>query len=307
MLQRISRMGVFEFIRMLVALFSSCHPPNFFRRPEHSRSELDILIGIEDLLINFGLHQFQEDTVQFLEYAINAGNACELLTHGKPLDLVNVPRAAGFHRTVIGLEHTTGLAQHLMVIVQTVRTCTAEHSVSITEPMYILGLEIMWKVLRNGAEKMERARTLQVALAKYCQPQVEPEFKCPHQPCANTGTTSRARFLAPLPPALIIQLKRFNGRAKLEHRVTFPLTLQLPNHPHTHFKLYAVGVHVGNREGGHYYAYIRKRFGQDECWFRANDSHVRPVPKEDVLLTQDAYVLVYEQQIPDYRPEAEVC
>ncbi|OQR79821.1 ubiquitin carboxyl-terminal hydrolase 64E-like [Tropilaelaps mercedesae] len=123
------------------------------------------------------------------------------------------------------------------------------------------------------------------------------------------------------PKILTLQLKRFDfdyltmRRIKLNDRVVFPEELDLngfieskPPKSEYVYDLFAVLVHSGSANGGHYYAYIR----HSGDWFCFNDNQVHKVSSEDVKRTYggggstetrspfssstNAYMLIYRQK-----------
>ena len=167
----------------------------------------------------------------------------------------------------------------------------------------MLSVELKWKTGRNW----HRAATVEEALAHYVAPECT-ERKCPDDACPreNIKVGTRILFITPLPPVLILHLKRFQSEGtKIDHDVRFSLTSQLPGHPNIHFKLYAITCHEES-QGGHYTTFIRKLDAEgDEQWFLTNDMYVEEVTVGQVLSTSDAYLLFYEQQTDGYQPEKE--
>ena len=56
---------------------------------------------------------------------------------------------------------------------------------------------------------------------------------------------------------------------------------------------------MGDIDGGHYFTYFRKS-DRIEKWYKANDQRVEVTSADEVLVTQFAYVLFYEQQVTGY-------
>ena len=118
---------------------------------------------------------------------------------------------------------------------------------------------------------------------------------------------TRILFITPLPPVLILHLKRFESEGtKIDHDVRFSLTLQLPGHHNIHFKLYAVTCHEGESQRGHYTTFIRKLDAEgEEQWFLTDDKNVTEVTVGQALSAKNAYLLFYEQQTDGNEPEKE--
>ena len=160
------------------------------------------------------------------------------------------------------------------------------------------------------------------ALAHYVSPECV-KFKCPDDACPERSihVGARVAFIAPLPPVLILHLKRFLLNEKNNSTVFLSLTVEMPGHPDTHFKLYAVTCHLGaSLHGGHYVTFFRKmNTTGEERWFLADDATVKVVSADTVLgmtkckrkgkssfnSRKTAYLLFYEQQQGGYKPEAE--
>jgi ubiquitin carboxyl-terminal hydrolase 7 len=133
----------------------------------------------------------------------------------------------------------------------------------------------------------------------------QPSSEIPEKVDAHKGYQLKRRGL---PAILQLHLKRFhydwNSETinKLNHAVTFPLTLDLntivtttnddddsdvdKNSDECIYELQAVIVHVGDYHSGHYYSYIRPNLYTDD-WYRFNDEIHTKVRFTDVI--QDAY------------------
>ena len=103
-----------------------------------------------------------------------------------------------------------------------------------------------------------------------------------------------------LPPVLQLHLRRFDfdlqswTSIKVNSRYEFHDTLDFkPDHMaptwdsavHPHYKLYAVLVHSGASQGGHYYAYIRPDKSKEE-WFKFDDEIVSKVDQDEAIAQQ---------------------
>lgn len=103
------------------------------------------------------------------------------------------------------------------------------------------------------------------------------------------------------PNILVIDFKRFNGRAqKNQILVTFPLeTLDLSGYVIGYkkdsykYELYGVCNHSGGVMGGHYTAYIKNANGK---WYHFNDTSVSEVGVIDSIISPKAYVLFYRRK-----------
>jgi ubiquitin carboxyl-terminal hydrolase 8 len=100
---------------------------------------------------------------------------------------------------------------------------------------------------------------------------------------------------SPLPPVIIVQLKRFTfdeTNDKINTLVTYPIeNWSIDDNNSAVYDLAAVSMHVGNLKGGHYTTFARLN-GSGE-WYHFNDSSVEPVNDNACLVNRNAYVLVY--------------
>ncbi len=99
----------------------------------------------------------------------------------------------------------------------------------------------------------------------------------------------------PLPPVIIVQLKRFtfdDTDDKLDTLVDYPIVdWKVDDNDASLYDLVAVSMHVGNLKRGHYTTYAR--LNASDQWYHFNDSFIRPVTDTNFLVNRDAYVLVY--------------
>ena len=123
--------------------------------------------------------------------------------------------------------------------------------------------------------------------------------------CRGKSRAIRRLLIARPPEVLALHLKRFSssGRSaiKLTSFVSYPPTLDISpfciQTPGVHipaYRLYALSVHSGGLNGGHYVAYVQQQGGD---WYYCSDSHVSKV-KDSEVLRQQAYVLFYQAQSP---------
>ncbi|XP_028307313.1 ubl carboxyl-terminal hydrolase 18 [Gouania willdenowi] len=131
-------------------------------------------------------------------------------------------------------------------------------------------------------------------------------------PCGGHTASEQAVKVLALPPILCLQLKRFRSRRgstfKLNCSVTFPQTFDFSEtvkeafsldvaQNHCTYTLYAVVVHSGYAECGHYTAYVKLK----EQWFYADDSQVQKSSWEKVQTSYGenhrgtAYMLMYRR------------
>jgi ubiquitin carboxyl-terminal hydrolase 8 len=104
----------------------------------------------------------------------------------------------------------------------------------------------------------------------------------------------------PLPPVLIIQLKRFpfdGTNKKIDTFVRYKLQHFNLLSKDDKYELCAVSSHVGNLAGGHYTA-LAKNF-ENKQWYHFNDTHVDKINSRSVI-SRNAYILVYLKQETAY-------
>ena len=124
--------------------------------------------------------------------------------------------------------------------------------------------------------------------------------------CLDLKTaTEKADLALPLPPVLIIQLKRFTydtySDEKIDTCIKFPLRdLDLRQYiiqndkeninVSTLYDLVAVSNHTGSLVSGHYTTYAKNNGNKQ--WYSFNDEIFREIDENDVV-TKNAYILVY--------------
>ena len=108
------------------------------------------------------------------------------------------------------------------------------------------------------------------------------------------------------PKILIIQLKRFQNKQKINTDIIFPLTdldiskyviLPEPHKNSLKYDLFAVSNHYGTLNFGHYDAYCLNYI--NKSWYYFNDKEVKLIHKneeEEKIITSHAYVLFYRQK-----------
>ena len=137
----------------------------------------------------------------------------------------------------------------------------------------------------------------------------------------ETGTLEKAlekyfsdlkRQIIELPPVLFFHLNRFKtkqGSMKVNDRFEFPDVIDMSQYVHgenpDEYRLYAVVVHSGKAEGGHYFAFLN--VSMENQWVKFNDTIVKPVERRQAVddnfggvlefchlpKIYSAYVLVY--------------
>ena len=137
---------------------------------------------------------------------------------------------------------------------------------------------------------VEQCTSLEQAMHTFIQPETltgDNRWRC--DKCNTKVDAQKGLHFHTLPPVLTIQLKRFvfdfslMQRTKLQHRVTFPGMIDMaayvpsgavPSSPLI-YDLFAVLMHSGTANGGHYYSYIRAFNGQ---FLEFNDTNVYALP-----------------------------
>ena len=155
--------------------------------------------------------------------------------------------------------------------------------------------------------------SLPAALNEFCLPEYlsgDNAYSC--QYCCKYVQAAKRLSIVRTSPYLIFSLKRFRSglhdTRKLTHFVAYPEKLDITTYFsldyqklsnnnnenfHLTYRLYCVIVHLGDEVGkGHLFAYIR---GADDAWYKANDSIITPVNLDQVLSTNDAYLLFYAE------------
>lgn len=113
--------------------------------------------------------------------------------------------------------------------------------------------------------------------------------------------TRSNKLMAPLPDSFIVQFKRFYQnqnefrRAKwfnsihgLEAIDLKPFVKNLPEEENTQYELTGFIVHLGNMDGGHYIAYIKK----GSVWYECDDESVKEI-SEKSLRKENAYFCTF--------------
>ena len=164
--------------------------------------------------------------------------------------------------------------------------------------------------------------TLEEALRHFVQSETltgDNRWRCDQ--CKEKVEARKGLTFHKLPPILTIQLKRFvfdfttHTRSKLQHRVTFPDMIDMAAFGHGEegggsgeetassssaspamYDLFAVLMHSGTANGGHYFSYIRTPHGP---FLEFNDTNVWNVPEDALEQAYGggkgacAYMLIY--------------
>lgn len=123
------------------------------------------------------------------------------------------------------------------------------------------------------------------------------EWYCPK--CKSHQLAQKKMEIYKSPNILIIHLKRFTNRSKIDSFVDFPIEgldisdYLLQKDENNIYDLFAIANHFGGLGGGHYTAYAVNYLTKQ--WFEFNDSSVHPVTVEN-LVQSSAYVLFYRKR-----------
>lgn len=126
-----------------------------------------------------------------------------------------------------------------------------------------------------------------------------------------TKARQKPELCLPLPPVLIIQLKRFSydnySSDKIDTFISFPIdeldlkeyitkdnNNQSENNSSTKYELVAVSNHTGSLISGHYVTCAKNN--QNQKWYKFDDGFVRELYNENDFVTKNAYILIYVQK-----------
>jgi ubiquitin carboxyl-terminal hydrolase 22/27/51 len=104
------------------------------------------------------------------------------------------------------------------------------------------------------------------------------------------------QFIWKLAPIVIIRLKRFDSKEKLNHGVLMPISIdfnqyksEFSNDNLSIYHLKSVIQHRGSVNGGHYVSFVK----ENEQWYLCNDFQINPVNIPDMTT---GYVYIYVNQ-----------
>ena len=135
---------------------------------------------------------------------------------------------------------------------------------------------------------VEHCTSLEQAMHTFIQPETltgDNRWRCDN--CQTKVDAQKGLHFHTLPPVLTIQLKRFvfdfnlMQRTKLQHRVSFPQMIDMSAYMPAGgggaliYDLFAVLMHSGTANGGHYYSYIR---AFNDQFLEFNDTNVYTLP-----------------------------
>ena len=127
--------------------------------------------------------------------------------------------------------------------------------------------------------------------------QLDGLYYCSH--CNELRSAKQKTSLChPLPPVIIVQLRRFTFDEtdyKLNTFVEYPVNnWNVDGNSDFMYDLCAVSMHAGDLKSGHYTTCAR--LNSDDRWYRFNDSQVEPIVDIRNIVHRNAYVLVYRKK-----------
>jgi len=203
--------------------------------------------------------------------------------------------------------HKCGCVAHRSFAGSTESTlsCTCGQRTRRWEPIVDVGLDL-------NTDPRAGITTLDQALTRFTTAEMIANYTCEN--CGLQNTTSKQLKLSELPPALMIQLKRFKhlgarGSMKVDSPVEFglqidmgPYTSVVP-HGNVHspdertvergrliYELFGVICHTGTLDTGHYTCMMKHSSGQ---WYNFDDTTVTTIDVDRVMKAKDAYLLYY--------------
>ena len=194
---------------------------------------------------------------------------------------------------------------------ESVENCSSEEQSSIVNDLFCIRTESRVRCLEcniyDSIEEItyclplplenEQTVTLETLLDNFLKEEpLDGQYYCSH--CQDLRSAEQKTSLCqPLPPVIIVQLKRFTfdeTNNKLNTFVQYPITnWNIDDSNKSLYDLAAVSMHVGNLERGHYTTYAC--LSTSGHWYHFNDLCVEPVDDNDMscLVNENAYVLVY--------------
>lgn len=158
----------------------------------------------------------------------------------------------------------------------------------IIEPSMILSLPI------NSKDESEEYGNLSTCLQSYLEEEKLDESEWLEWNGIKQSTSKRFEFVNDLPKILTIQFGRFkygNMADKISHAVAFPIDLDFTgSNEIAKYHLFGIVVHGGGTGGGHYWAYTKDRFkNQDGIrkWRLYDDSRVVDVDEKNIKAIAD--------------------
>ena len=130
------------------------------------------------------------------------------------------------------------------------------------------------------------------------------QYNC--EKCNNMENNIIEKKIMNSPKTVIIKIKKYYSNEKRLFKnnkfIKYPLILDMMPYiittdTHKKYELYAIINHIGILNSGHYYSYIKKYNSKTHKflnqWYCCNDSNVSEISIEEVLNSQNAYILFY--------------
>ena len=196
------------------------------------------------------------------------------------------------------------------------------HVSTKTDPTVGLSLDVPPDGLNQSGLHQKTRVTLEECLSRFTRPERLCDADSPDSKiglgfeCARCGDRAAAKTkqmsLSRAPPTLVMHLKRFRRGAKIDRHVAFPFSLDVAPYAasaaerarcafgdrvdgeraekniRSAYELFAVVVHSGGMESGHYICYVKCQ----NAWFRCDDHRVSRADPVVVAAAQ-AYLLFY--------------
>lgn len=130
---------------------------------------------------------------------------------------------------------------------------------------------------------------------------LDPDYKC--DKCKKNNTAFIENSILSKNDTLILQFVRFsqhmNGSChKNSSQIDFPLNLNISDYILTNdndnYKLYAVVLHYGHMNGGHFVSCIKKKINNNDQWFLCDDENIKEINESNVLNHPNTYMLFYQ-------------
>ena len=126
------------------------------------------------------------------------------------------------------------------------------------------------------------------------------KWKC--DKCEQLTQASKKIIIWKAPKILIISFKRFDHlNNKTDAFVDYPIkglniSKYVSNATNAVYDLYAISIHMGSANFGHYLAYCQNANGN---WYEYSDQNVSPIAEAN-LVTKGAYMLLYRRRDIDF-------
>ena len=245
---------------------------------------------VTSVLAEVGMNRQWEDAEQFLTVFLDRGTVRNNDKHS----LSDKVQQEGSHTNALTKAHTTPLHVMLGLHCKVTLVCSAGH----VHTRHMVP-HLLWHV---GVERLrDEVLSPITSVTEVVECALE-EYKILDYTCVSCGRSTKVTLtqtvtiMHPLPPFLVILLKRWRGANpaanRVDHDIKLEATLQVAEKTYI---LQAVVLHHFNQS--HYTTYAKRLSRSGEVWLHYNDDQVTTVPEEQVLLGQNAYLLFYRQAV----------